>query len=168
MDLARQEPAKTRRAQSSAGPSKSRPESTYHENRKRDHIGDQTVCSGLHGEELVVCAFHGGTSSSRDGGDTLELPSGGPDRLQSAGRAALSAALRDLSRSTASSDIAGFAAGRGVDEGLWNPDPKPQHSLEKLSQPSSRSQFEAAWFAYRLLSDNDQGAVLEVIEGHAI
>src|SRR5439155_7375035 len=80
----------------------------------------------------------------------------------------LSAAFRDLSRSTASGDIAGFAAGRGVDEDLWNPDPESQHGLEKLAQPPSHAQLEAARFSYWLLSDHDQGAVLEVLEGHPI
>jgi len=116
----------------------------------------------------VVYSFNRVSSGVRADRHALELPSGGQDRVQRSRRAALSAAFRHLSRSTASGDIAELPAGRSVNEGLWHLHPEPEHGLEKLAQPSSHAQFETAWLTYRLLSDHDAGTVLEVLERHPV
>jgi hypothetical protein len=138
-----------------------------HENRKRTHIGNQTVRGGFHGEELVVCSFHSVSLGGIHCGDALEPSLGRQDCLQSFYRAAHSPAVCDLSRSTASGDLAPFALGRWLDENLWDSGPQPQQHLAKLAQPSSHSQLQAPGFSYWLLSHHDQSPVFEVIEGQA-
>lgn len=100
---------------------------------QRTDIGDETVCGRLRAQELVVRTIYYTVFGHRDVWDALERRSRRKDFVLCPRGIADSTAVRDLSRSTTSGDLAQIESGELFDERLRDSGAQPDYCMEQIA-----------------------------------